>query len=84
MGHIYEDIEFLTGEKGIMTHMLPNANTALEPHLKTVVQDARFWDGKHDPTHTGEISIAPLNAQQKAEFWARYEALPSIFEGRKQ
>lgn len=34
VGHIYEDIEFLTGEKGIMTHMLPRACEAMMPILE--------------------------------------------------
>jgi DNA ligase (NAD+) len=31
MGHIYEDLGIITGETGLMTHMLPRALRACEP-----------------------------------------------------
>lgn len=80
MGDIYEDVEFFTGEKGVMTHMLPNAHRALEPWLKEKVTEPRFWDGEYDLTHLGEFPIEPLNELEKKEFWARYSALPHPFE----
>ena len=47
---VYQDIEFFTGEKGIMTHMIPNAHRALEPYLREAVTDARlddvFWPNR--------------------------------------
>ena len=33
MDHVYKDIEYIVGEKGIMTHMIPNACSSLEPYL---------------------------------------------------
>lgn len=69
------DIEYLVGERGIMTHMLPLALPALLPYLKTVVTDPKFWDGAYDPTHVGEIDVRPMNWVEQAEFWKRYSAL---------
>lgn len=79
MADIYEDIEFLVGQRGIMTHHLPNANRALEPWLREQIADQRFWDGVCDGSHTGETAIEPMNEAAKAEFWKRFEALPSPF-----
>lgn len=72
MADIYQDIEYLTGEPGVMTHMLPDATKALLPYLRTKAPDARLWDGEYDPTHDGEIDIPPMNGEEQAEFWARF------------
>lgn len=66
MDDIYKDMEFITGEGGLFTHMLPAANKAMEPWLKAKLPDARFWDGKYDTTHTGETDLAPMNDAEKA------------------
>jgi hypothetical protein len=66
VGFIYQDIEYLTGEKGVMTHMLPNAMRALEPWLREKLSDRRLWDGEYDPSHIGEIDIEPKTACHKA------------------
>lgn len=78
MDDIYEDIEFFVGEKGVMTHQLPNASRALEPWLREQIKDQRFWDGEYDITHTGEIEVRAMNPEEKLEFWKRYAALPSL------
>lgn len=39
MDDIYEDIEFLTGEKGIMTHMLLRAREAMMPPPRRASQN---------------------------------------------
>ena len=83
IGHVYQDIEYLTGESGIMTHMLPNAWRALDPYLRTVVPDTRLWDGQHDPSHTGDIDVPPMDEVAKEAFWARYDALPHPFFGKR-
>ena len=69
------DIEYLVGERDIMTHMLPLALPALLPYLKTVVTDPKFWDDAYDPTHVGEIDVRPMNWTEQAEFWKRYSTL---------
>ncbi len=79
MEDIYADIDMLTGEAGVMTHMLPNACRALEPYLRDVAPDARLWDGAYDVSHTGQIAVPQMNAEQRAEFWKRFGALPSPF-----
>lgn len=76
IGHVYEDLEFFLGYPGLFTHMLPNANRALEPFLRQQFPDIRLW---YDPTHTGEVDARPLNDEEKVAFWKRYEELPSPF-----
>jgi hypothetical protein len=79
MEDIYADIEMLTGKEGVMTHMLPNACRALEPHLRRVAPEARLWNGAYDVSHTGQIAVPQMTAEQRAEFWKRFGALPSPF-----
>jgi hypothetical protein len=83
MDHIYKDLEIITGETGIMTHMLPRVMLACEPWLREHVTDPRFWDGKYDTTHTGEIELAtPSEADRKAMF-ERYAAQPDPLAGKE-
>jgi len=82
MEDIYVDIEYLTCEQGIMTHMLPNACTALEPYLREKAPDDRMWDGSFDISHTGNIDIPPMNEAERADFWVRYMKLPSLLAGK--
>lgn len=77
MGHVYEDIKTITGEAGIMTHMLPNACRAMEPYLREKCPDARLWNGEYDPGHAGEMELAPMDTDARAAFWKAYAALPS-------
>ncbi len=81
MKHIYEDLEWLTGEAGVMTHQLPNACKAMETYLRERVKDDRFWDGKYDPTHTGETDVPMMGEDAKKAMWKRFEALPSLLTG---
>ena len=80
MDDIYEDVEYLTGEQGVMTHMLPRAAEALEPYIRAHVPDPRFWDGKFDLSHVGDVDIPPMGKQDRAAFWKRYAALPNPLE----
>ena len=82
IAHVYQDIEYLTGEKGIMTHMLPRACRALEPLLRARKLDERLWDGEYDPSHTGEMDIAPLNEREVGAFWAAYKDQPDPLAGK--
>ncbi len=83
MGHIYEDLGEITGETGLMTHMLPRACKAVEPWLREHVKDPRFWDDKYDTTHTGEIELpTPSEADRKAMF-ERYAAQPNPLAGKE-
>lgn len=79
MEDIYEDVEYITGEKGVMTHMLPNAFRAMQDWLREKVTDARFWDDAYDVTHTGETDLQPMTDDERDAFWKRYGALPHPF-----
>lgn len=72
MADIYRDIECITGERGVLTHMLPDATKALLPYLREKAPDARLWDGEYDPSHVGEIDIPPMNSDEQAAFWVRF------------
>lgn len=77
MEHIYQDLEYLTGAPGIMTHQIPNANRALKPWLQERVTEPRFWEEAFDVTHEGETEIAPMTVEERAQFFERYAELPS-------
>jgi hypothetical protein len=82
MDHIYEDLGIITGDAGLMTHMLPRASRAVEPWLRKHVTDSRFWDGKYDTTHTGELELpTPSKADRKAML-KRFAAQPNPLVGK--
>lgn len=72
MQDIYEDIAYITGIPGIMTHQIPNALRAILPYLKEHIKDERFWDGKFDQTHTGEFDIAPMSPADREAMLERF------------
>jgi len=78
--HVYKDIKFITGS-GIMTHMIPRMLRAVEPWLREHVADRRFWDGKFDTTHEGEIDL-PNPTQEERELMIQiYKIQPDPLEG---
>ena len=79
MGHIYQDMETLTGMEGIFTHMIPNISRAMEPWLKEQVKDERFWDDEHDTTHVGNYDIEPMTKDEQTLVMKRYGELPHPF-----
>lgn len=82
MDHIYEDLGMITGQKGLMTHMLPRAMRAIEPWLRDNITDSRFWDGLYDTAHIGEITL-PIPTESEREFMTeRYMAQPNPLEGK--
>ena len=83
MGHIYQDLEEITGEKGLMTHMLPRVMRAVEPWLRERITDARFWDDAYDKTHTGEITLPTPTAEERKLMFERYVEQPNPLEGKK-
>jgi len=83
MGHIYEDLETITGEKGLMTHMLPRVMNSVEPWLREHITDIRFWDGEYDTTHTGEITIPTPTQEDRKLMFERYKAQPNPLDGKK-
>lgn len=82
VGHIYEDLEIITGEKGLMTHMLPRAMNSVEPWLRQHVTDPRFWDGEWDRTHTGEYHLPEPSQSDRDAMFERYAAQPNPLEGK--
>lgn len=80
--HIYEDLEEIIGDKGLMTHMLPGVCEAITPWLRDKVIDPRFWDGLYDVTHIGEIDLPTPTAEERAEMFRLYKEQPSIFDRR--
>lgn len=82
IGHVYQDIEFLTGERGVMTHMLPRACRAMEPYLREQVPDEQFWRDEYDTNHTGDIDLRPMNEAERADFWVRYGEMPNPLAGK--
>ena len=65
MRHMYQDLELLTGIKGLTIFMLPRALESCEPWLRDKVKDQRFWDGKYDKTHVGDFNIYSANTKEK-------------------
>ena len=83
MGHIYEDLGAITGERGLMTHMIPRACRSIEPWLREKVTDPRFWDKEYDTSHTGEFELPEPTAVERAAMWERYSAMPNPLAGKK-
>jgi len=85
ISHIYEDLETITGQRGLMTHMLPRVMRAVEPWLIQSVPDGRFWDDKYDVTHTGEISLPTPTKADRDEMFNRFKQLTAtLFVINKQ
>ena len=82
MVHIYEDLGTITGESGLMTHMLPRAMRAVDPWLRQHVTDPRFWDGEYDTTHTGEFALPEVTAQDRSAMFDRYKEMPNPLAGK--
>ena len=77
VGHIYEDLEWITGESGLFTHMLPRATEAVTPWLKSVIKDSRFWDDQYDTSHTGEVDLPEPTPAERKQMWEIYSSLPN-------
>jgi len=73
IGFVYQDLELLTGAKGLMTHMLPRVLQAIEPWLRETIKEERFWDGEYDTTHVGEYDLQLPTEVQRKEFLARFK-----------
>ena len=82
MEHIYQDLGFIIGDDGIMTHMIPRVMRAIEPWLREQVTDARFWDGEYDTTHTGEHPLRAMTPEENKAALERYAAMPNPLFGK--
>ena len=83
IAHIYEDLGTITGESGLMTHMLPRAMRAVEPWLREHVKDQRFWDNEFDTSHVGEFELPESTEQERALMFERYKEQPNPLEGKE-
>lgn len=77
LNDIYEDLEWLCGSSGLMTHMLPNMIDAAAPWLRKYVTDERYWNGVYDPSHVEVLTLPTPTALEYEQMWDRYRALPS-------
>jgi hypothetical protein len=82
IGHVYEDLEIISGENGLTIHTLLRVARAVDPWLREHVKDQRFWDGKYDPTHTGEYALPEPTVEDRATMFERYKSLPNPLEGK--
>ena len=82
IGHIYEDLEAITGERGLMTHVLPRVAKAVEPWLREHATDPRLWDGRYDVAHVGSLDLPVPSAPERAEMFERFKAMPNPLEGK--
>ncbi|WP_119500734.1 DUF7736 domain-containing protein [Alteromonas sp. RKMC-009] len=76
IGHVYEDIEAVTGKNGLMTHMIPNMLKAIEPWLKENVTDERYWNKVFDTEHQGEYSLPQPSESERDLMIQRFQAMP--------
>jgi len=83
MGHIYEDLGMITGEQGLMTHMLPRVCKAIKPWLEKNVSEQRFWDGKYDITHTGKYKLPTPTDEDRKVMLERFIAMPNPLIGKQ-
>ena len=64
---IYEDLERISGIRGIYSHMLPRVRQAVKPWLMKHVKDYRFFNNEYDPGHVGSYDLPEPTRQERAE-----------------
>lgn len=82
IGHVYEDIEFITRTQGLMTHQIPNAGRALKPWLQERFPDERLWDEKFDTSHVGEVDVPQMDDAERHVFFQRVAGMPDPLAGK--
>jgi hypothetical protein len=87
MGDIYRDLETLSGETGLMTHMLPRVMDAVTPWLRAhpQLQGGQWWDDEF--RQHGDV-LPPVHltlptAEERAKMWASYGAMPNPLAGKQ-
>lgn len=83
MADIYEDLDSITRNGGIMTHMIPRVMRAIEPWLREKVTDQRFWNGIHDPSHQGYFPLPRMTEEENAAALQRYSEMPNPLAGKE-
>ena len=73
--HVYEDLATITAQKGLMTHILPRVNEAIQPWLRENAPDPRLWNGELDTTHTGEFDLPQPTTEDRAAMFSRFKEL---------
>lgn len=77
---VYKDLDMIVaGDSVVMTHEIPNWLVAIKPWLRAQGLDPRFWDGAHDPSHTGTMTLPVPSKRERAEMWERFNTLPDPF-----
>lgn len=82
IGYVYEDLETIIGETGLMSHMLPRVMVAVKPWLLKHVTDQRFWDEEYDTTHTGEYVLPEPTKEDRNKMFELFKAQPSPLKGK--
>lgn len=67
MSDIYEDMGAILGEPDITTIGIAIMAVPVQGWLRTQIADPRFWEDKHDKTHTGETEIRAMTKDEKAQ-----------------
>ena len=83
IGHVYQDLGWIIGEQGIMTHMIPRVMAAVEPWLRDHVTDTRFWNGEFDKSHEGDFELPEPTAEDRDAMFNRYAAMPNPLDGKE-
>ena len=73
---VYIDLEQITGQRGLMTHMLPRVMNAVEPWLRQHVTDSRFWEDKYDNSHVGDFKLPEPTTAEREAMLKNYLAQP--------
>ncbi|MCP3965612.1 MAG: hypothetical protein GY718_04550 [Lentisphaerae bacterium] len=75
--HIYKDLEMITGEKGLKTHMIPRVMKLVEPWLRSHITDQRFWDGEYDTAHIGNYDLPTPTSEDRKAMFERFKKMPN-------
>lgn len=82
MQHIYDDLGRITGQE-VMEHIRERAINAVEPWLRQVVSDERFWNGEYDPEHVGELELPDPTEEDRQLMTERFSGVTKKFYGEK-
>ena len=78
--HFFEDIKYITGDSRVIPYHLEMTCDAMRPWLMEKLKDKRFFDGRYDKTHTGEIDLSPMTVVERETFLKLFLEQPSPLE----